>query len=340
MLPKGAGNKFKISKLYGGPTALSHLRVEVTLDELQKAMSLEKGQFAIRAISKDLQICATDPTMAFGFSLLGILLRPQLKGGYIIVCSKNSIAFNLLDKFVPLPSRDLNHLLAELYSFINSIHGKIAVAFSGGLDSSLISWLLRKKDPVLITVGTKTSYDVARARRSASILGLDHQVVTPEQMTDAIRAVSSFSMTIMDYSLAVGFAMVSKRAKELGAKWLVTGQMADELFGGYSRYRSVSKDSITSVLLSDFLNADLHRDALAILSGGVVPIFPYASRPFANLALGLPPDYKIDKIGLRAIASIAGLPEELVKSKKKAFQYGSGIQKIVNDKLNKLLTDA
>ncbi|MGC8661720.1 MAG: asparagine synthase C-terminal domain-containing protein [Nitrososphaeria archaeon] len=315
---------------------LEHLKDEVTFDELQEALHLEKGQFAIEAVSKEARIYANDPTAAFGFSLLGIQSKPQLKGGYMIVCSKNKITFNLLDRFIALPGYSLNHLLAELSSFLNNINGRIAVAFSGGLDSSLISWLLRKKDPVLITVGAETSYDVVNARRSARMLGLDHEVVIPEHITDVIRAVAPFSMTMMDYSLAAGFAMVSKRARELGAKWLATGQMADELFGGYSKYRNVSKDDINSVLLADFLNADLQRDTLAILSGGTVPIFPYASRPFANLALGLPSYYKIEKMGLRAMALMAGLPEELVKSKKKAFQYGSGIQKIVNNKLNRL----
>lgn len=333
---RGQGNKLSVNALHGGPTALAHLREEITLDELQEALHLEKGQFAIKAVSKDVRIYANDPTAAFGFSLLGIQSKPQLKGGYMIIYSKNRITFSLLDRFVALPGHSLDHLLAELSSFLNNINGKIAVAFSGGLDSSLISWLLRKKDPVLITVGAETSYDVANARRSASMLGLNHEVVIPERLTDAIRAVSQFSRTIMDYSLAAGFVMASKRARELGAKWLVTGQMADELFGGYSKYRNVSKDEINSVLLSDFLNADLQRDTLAILSGGTEPIFPYASRPFANIALGLPSYYKIEKIGLRAMASMAGLPEELVKSKKKAFQYGSGIQKIINNKFNRL----
>ncbi|MCL4344312.1 MAG: hypothetical protein JRN26_04185 [Nitrososphaerota archaeon] len=338
-MPRESEDKFIISRLYGGPTTLVHLIDEITFDELQEALRLEKGQFAIKAASKDACIYATDPTQAFGFSLLGIQSMPRFKGGSMIVYSKNRIAFNQLDKFVPLPSRGLGHLLAELSSFIGSINGRIAVAFSGGLDSSLISWLLRKKDPVLITVGTETSYDVVRAKKSASLLGLDHEVVFPEPVVDTVRAVSPFSRTVMDYSLATGFAIASKKARELGAEWLVTGQMADELFGGYSRYRNVSKDRLASVLLEDFLNANFQRDALAILSGGTVPVFPYASRPFANLALGLPPDYRIDKSGLRAMASMAGLPEELIKSKKKAFQYGSGIQKIVDKKLNELFTD-
>ncbi len=333
MFPEAEDN-FVVKRLIGGPTYLAHLRHKITYDELEKAINLEKGQFAIMASGQDACVCATDPTSAFGFSLLGIKLMPQLSGGTIAVCSKGRIKLSSLDGFLASPGAGLDRLLAELSSFLNSINGKVAVAFSGGLDSSLISWLLRKRDPLLITVGSENSADVTRAIKSAKVLGLNHIIVHLDQISSAIGAVSEFSKTIMDYSLAAGFFLASRKAAEMGAEWLVTGQLADELFGGYSRYRKLSESDINSVLLSDFLNANVQRDALAILYGGTTPVFAYASRPFANLALGLPSNYKIDKIGLRTIASMAGMPDELLNSKKKAFQYGSGIQKAVFSKLN------
>ena len=325
---------FVVQRLIGGPTALANLKGKINYHELIRALKLEKGQFAIIARGRSSCICANDPTSAFGFSLLGINLRPQPKGGTIAFCRGERMEFSLLDGFSPSPGASLEQLLAELSSFLNSINGSIAVAFSGGIDSSLVSWLLRKKDPLLITVGSENSSDVMRAKESARVLGLNHIVVHLEQISSAVRAVSEFSKTIMDYSLAAGFFLASRKAAEMGAKWMVTGQMADELFGGYSRYKKLMKNEINSVLMSDFLNANLQRDALAILYGGTTPVFPYASRPFANLALGLPPSYKIDKSGLRMIASMAGMPDELVNSKKKAFQYGSGIQKAVLGILN------
>jgi len=320
---------FEVQRLVGGPTHLVNLRGKISYYELIRAIKLEKGQFAIMARGRSSCICANDPTSAFGFSLLGINLKPQPRGGTIAFCSGERIRFSILDGFSPSPVASLEQLLGELSSFLDSINGRIAVAFSGGVDSSLVSWLLRKKDPLLITVGSENSSDVIRAKESARVLGLNHIVVNLEEISAAVRAVSEFSKTIMDYSLAAGFLLASRKAAEMGAKWMVTGQMADELFGGYSRYRKLRENEINSALISDFLNANLQRDALAILNGGTTPVFPYASRPFANLALGLPPSYKIDKSGLRMIASMAGMPDELVNSKKKAFQYGSGIQKAV-----------
>jgi len=333
-LQKGITNEYLIiSRLFGGPTSLDSLSKKVTLKELQEAVRKERGQFAIKAANEEMSVFATDPSGAFGIPLLGIKTAPQLKNGCMVI-KKNGIVFYKTEEYSALSGYNIDVLLTELVQFINDIKGKVAVAFSGGLDSSLLAWLLREKDPILITVGEAKSHDIVMAKRGADIMGLGLETIETENVKEIIRFASSFSRTLMDYSLAVGFYTVAKRAKELGAKWLVTGQMADELFGGYSKYKNINEKNLNPVLFKDFLNSNLQRDAYAILSGGVVPVFPYASRPFANLALGLPADYKINKRGLRTIASMAGLPDELVKSEKKAFQYGSGIEKIVYKIIN------
>jgi len=333
-LQKGIAEEYLIiSTLFGGPTTLDSLNTKVTLKEMQEAIRKERGQFAIKASNEEMSVFATDPSGAFGIPLLGIKTTPRLKNGFIVI-KKNGIVFYKTEGYSALSGYNIDVLLTELVLFINNIKGKVAVAFSGGLDSSLLAWLLREKDPILITVGDAKSHDIVMAKRSANIIGLGLETIEPKNTTEIIRFVSSFSRTLMDYSLAVGFYTVAKRAKELGAKWLVTGQMADELFGGYSKYKNINEKNLNAVLFKDFLNSNLQRDTYAILSGGVVPVFPYASRPFANLALGLPACYKINKRGLRIIASMAGLPDELVKSEKKAFQYGSGIERIVYKIIN------
>ncbi|MGC8557443.1 MAG: asparagine synthase C-terminal domain-containing protein [Nitrososphaeria archaeon] len=333
-MQKGIAEEYLIiSALFGGPTTLDSLNTKVTLKEMQEAVRKERGQFAIKASNEEMSVFATDPSGAFGIPLLGIKTTPRLKNGFMVI-KKNGIVFYKTEGYSALSGYNIDVLLTELVLFINNIKGKVAVAFSGGLDSSLLAWLLREKDPILITVGDAKSHDIVMAKRSANIIGLGLETIEPKNTTEIIRFVSSFSRTLMDYSLAVGFYTVAKRAKELGAKWLVTGQMADELFGGYSKYKNINEKNLNAVLFKDFLNSNLQRDTYAILSGGVVPVFPYASRPFANLALGLPAYYKINKRGLRIIASMAGLPDELVKSEKKAFQYGSGIERIVYKIIN------
>jgi len=213
----------------------------------------------------------------------------------------------------------------------------LAIAFSGGLDSSLLAWLARRKKPLLFTAGTDESQDLVNARIAAGKMGMSYDTVkvTELEVKEAYRKIYKTQLTTMDKALAVGFYLISHRAAKEGAKLLVVGQLADELFGGYKRYFALSRADLNAVLKHDVYSstAGLIRDSLAVLRGGIEPNFPYSHRKLVNMVLGMEPQTKIydgmNKIALREMGKLATLPDSIINAKKRAFQYGSGILKYI-----------
>ncbi len=219
----------------------------------------------------------------------------------------------------------------------------VAVAFSGGLDSSVLASACAKAHKVLLlSVSTEGSKDMRLATGAAGELGLElHSVqVTREDVERAISQVHLWEgASTMDRSLAAGFYLASLEAKAQGFEFLVAGQGADEIFGGYNRHfeaATADLDSLRPKLLEELpgLEAGLRRDELAISRGGCEPAFPYADFTLARLALSLPPQFLISrgerKVVLREVAKKMGLPPSIVAAPKRAFQYSSGIQDLIS----------
>ncbi len=110
------------------------------------------------------------------------------------------------------------------------------VLFSGGLDSSIAAALSPCRRGILVTLGPEGP-DLHYARETARTIGLDlvHRPVGVDEALAAIPEViailHSFDPAIPN-DLAVWFAL--KEAKALGMRSVMTGDGADELFGGYS----------------------------------------------------------------------------------------------------------
>ena len=200
---------------------------------------------------------------------------------------------------------------------------------SGGVDSSLIAVLA---DLPCIAVGITGSHDLAAAKKTADILGLSltTKEIDMEEIRTALLKVLKIipRVTPMDVEIALTGYFITKLAKETGAKRILTGQAADELFGGYARYGR-SKD-LRSDLAFDFvqLSFQRERDASVASHFGVWYSLPFmdervvkASRTFSTEEL-VRDDLR--KIALRKVAA-QYLPEEIAWKPKKAMQYGSGI---------------
>lgn len=112
---------------------------------------------------------------------------------------------------------------------------------------------------------------------------------------------------------------------------LLSGQGADELFGGYAKY--VEKPWLMEEDLRELAERNLARDDKIAMLNGVEGRFPYLALPVVTAALGIPVELKIRngvrKFILRNAAEKLGLPKEVVEREKKAAQYGSGAQKIL-----------
>lgn len=122
----------------------------------------------------------------------------------------------------------------------------VGVIFSGGVDSSYLALLLKEISeniPLkvkLYAVGVEGSKDVEAAIYASKYLNLDLEIceVTEESIRKAlpqvVRAIGDDNLMKVGVGLTTYFA--TKLVAEDGMKVAISGQGADELFGGYKRY--------------------------------------------------------------------------------------------------------
>lgn len=204
---------------------------------------------------------------------------------------------------------------------------------SGGVDSSLVAVLASLP---CIAVGVSGSHDLAAAEKTAEMLGLSLTVkeIGAEEIRTALAEVVKVipRITPLDAEIAVTGYFIAQTAKEAGASRVLTGQAADELFGGYARYgRSAD---LRSDLAADFAGLALQRErdsAVAALFG-VWYSLPFMDERVVCASQKLVPEElvcgSLRKTALRTAAS-KYLPEEIAWRPKKAMQYGSGVSAVI-----------
>lgn len=210
-----------------------------------------------------------------------------------------------------------------------------AIAFSGGLDSSLIAALCREAE--LYSVGVEGSHDIKQTRRAAQLLGFQGKLHEHELTLDEVEAAvpevikSIESADPLKVSIAMPLFFASKDARSDGIRVMLSGQGADELFAGYKRYESMKPGELEIALRNDLDNIagnNLERDDAAAMANAVELRVPYLDREVVELALRIAPELKIRNGMRKYILRLAAkkiLPEELVRKEKKAAQYSSGI---------------
>lgn len=220
---------------------------------------------------------------------------------------------------------------------------RVAVSFSGGLDSSLIAYLASLYTSViLVSVHASGSRDESQARKSAEILGLP--LVQVKVTENEVRSLAGslelpYPPSPMDRALFSIYTVASRKARELGCEIIMLGQMADELFGGYMKYLMLSTNKGSEVtertMLADLgrlSEEGLLRDEIAC-SRFILPSFPYSDSSVVDFSLSLPFEYKIKggvrKYILRKAGEILGIDSKILHLEKKAAQFSSGVQKLI-----------
>jgi asparagine synthase (glutamine-hydrolysing) len=139
-------------------------------------------------------------------------------------------------------------------------------------------------------------------------------------------------------SVALPLYFVCKHAKKESV--LMTGQGADELFGGYARYLKIPYEKLNEVLEEDYQNLisdGIRRDRAIAESFGLRIAFPYLDDAVIRIAKGTSAEEKIKQVDdkkirkyiLRQAAIELGLPENIANREKKAAQYGSGVMNLI-----------
>ena len=204
-------------------------------------------------------------------------------------------------------------------------------ALSGGVDSSLVAQLAGRE---CIAVGVAGSHDLRQARHAAELLGLSctYVEITPQEIEDALPLVVA---TIPDKEpVSTGIALtqyfIARKAGEQGYERILTGQGADELFGGYQRY--LESAALADDLARDIagLEAQAARDQSVAALHGTYLSMPYLDMRVVRAARAIPAEEKVRdghrKIPLRKVAE-RHIPAEFAWYEKKAMQYGSGVWK-------------
>ncbi|WP_042688041.1 asparagine synthase C-terminal domain-containing protein [Candidatus Nitrosotenuis chungbukensis] len=222
---------------------------------------------------------------------------------------------------------------------------KIGVAFSGGVDSTLVAKVCSDLgyDVTLLTIGFAGSHDILFSREVNEILKLPHHVL--EIDPDEFGAISKkIRDTISTDNLSwnencIAFYHVAKLANSLGLDTVVTANGIDELFCGYNGYRDAFKEGESKImeLMDSKLENELNMmKAVNLVSSefSVKILQPLLSENFINYAKTVPvsekildPDDLMRKHIVRKLASQIGVPEISASKRKKALQYGSLIHK-------------
>ncbi|MEE3489322.1 MAG: asparagine synthase-related protein [Methanobrevibacter sp.] len=233
---------------------------------------------------------------------------------------------------------------------------EVGVIFSGGVDSSYLALLLKEISEniglkiKLYAVGREGSHDIDAAKYAAKFLNLELEIceitedMVREALPDVVRAIGDDNLMKLGVGLTTYFA--TKMAAEDGIKVAISGQGADELFGGYKRYlKSFVDDTLNYDIREDISNmyhVNLERDDACSMLNSVELRLPFLDEKLVELVLNIQDNKKIvsmhdemRKSILRKLAFEEGLDYEIAYRPKKAAQYGTGIDKILRKKILK-----
>ncbi len=206
-------------------------------------------------------------------------------------------------------------------------------AFSGGVDSSLVAFL---SGLPCIAVGLAGSHDLAHARHAAALMDLPCSFVelTERDICEALDAVLPVipDPDPTDAAIAVTQFLITRSARELGHERVLSGQGADELFGGYARY--LSSPDLERELERDFagLRHQTLRDQTAAGLNGTLLSLPYLDARVVRAARAIPAAEKVrDGVRKKPLRELAArhIPPEIAWYEKKAMQYGTGTWKVL-----------
>ncbi len=234
---------------------------------------------------------------------------------------------------------------------VKSHEGKrLAVAFSGGIDSTLIALALKrmKADFMCYTAAyMDTGYSIPRdlvwAGDVAKELELPLKVleVSIEQADPVIREVMKIIKEPDVVKVGVGATgfVVGRAAKKDGCVALFTGLGSEEIYAGYYRHevvlkqgKNVNEECLRG--LHGIYARDVERDVALCEAAGLELLVPFLDNDLIDYSLRIPFKHKITpeqkKIILRKLAIRMGIPTHIAERKKLAAQYGSNLDKAID----------
>jgi asparagine synthase (glutamine-hydrolysing) len=257
--------------------------------------------------------------------------------------------FKLIDISTRTDYSDLKKALFEAVAETVKDETSLAIAFSGGIDSSLLAKICKDlgMKVILLTIGFPESHDIEFSKRIASKMGLSHKIhkLNKEHFRDSIVYVRQKidCQNISHIENCIAYVYIASLASENEIRPILTANGCDELFCGYNIYRLMYDHGKTRImdLMTEKIENEfrLMKEIEAVTTEfGVNFKQPFLSHNFVSFAKDIPIDQKIRRTDdlvrkhiLREAALSIGVPRESAMRPKKALQYSTLIHKNFNN---------
>jgi len=269
----------------------------------------------------------------------------------------------------PLMDKDVETMAADVRDIIyRSIASRVdfsrptAALLSGGMDSSVISYLASqlyreaKGDGSRLTtfsIGVGESSDIENARIMADHIGSDHHELLIgldellEVLPEVVYHLENFDPSLVRSSVA-NF-LISRYARKNGFEVLLSGEGGDEIFCGYMYLKQFPPEELVMKQIEclGFLhnNASLRLDRMNVCNS-VKVVAPLISGELLEYAFSIPPEYKQKPEGDEKIekwifrkAYEDHLPKEITWRLKQEFSQGSGSATVLPAYFEKNISD-
>ncbi|RFF31226.1 asparagine synthase B [Wenzhouxiangella sediminis] len=227
------------------------------------------------------------------------------------------------------------------------------VLLSGGLDSSLIAAIAKRYADHRVesddteqawwprlhsfAIGLEGSPDLAAARVAAAAIGTQHHEFHYsvqegiDALDDVIAHIETYDVTTVRASTPM--FLLARRIKAMGIKMVLSGEGADEIFGGYLYFhkapdaRAFHEETVRK--LDKLHQFDCLRANKSMAAWGVEARVPFLDLEFLDAAMSIDPTAKMAGPGRpeKAILREAGaglLPDEILWRQKEQFSDGVG----------------
>lgn len=191
------------------------------------------------------------------------------------------------------------------------------VLLSGGLDSSLVSAVVARNAELRVeddcrspawwprihsfSIGLEGAPDLAAARVVADALGTAHHELHYtiqeglDALADVIYHIETYDVTTVRASTPM--YLMARKIKAMGVKMVLSGEGADEVFGGYLYFHKAPSARDFFAETSRKVQALHHYDCLrankAMSAWGVEARVPFLDKGFLDLVMGADPSLKM-----------------------------------------------
>ncbi len=225
----------------------------------------------------------------------------------------------------------------------------VGVLFSGGVDSVLISVILKdlgidfcayfgyvknKNPPKDFLPAENVSGKLLVVADVPLKQGFVYEDELEKLLPDIIKTIKMDD--VVQIGVAIPLYIALREARDNGVKTVFCGSGADEVFCGYDMFNRLTKDysKKSKELLKMLEKKDMLRDKRLAKRFGVKLISPFLDKDVIEYGLSLEDKYKKtkekNKVVIRELLKNYNLPKEVYDRKKIAAQYGSNSDKALS----------